>query len=135
MIIVHQENPDARKEFGECHIFKVCMGARYLGAYVRDNNSKRNWLRERTLACEKKIGTIRKLRGNIPIRVMPRWHTRYNHSGYFYNASHGARGVHSCETKCRTCFKYVVWLIGLEKFLYGIVLEHHISSIVSLDLF
>ena len=36
------------------------------------------------------------------------------------------------ETKCIKCSEYV---IGLNKVLYGLVLEHHKSWIVSLDLF
>ena len=43
--------------------------------------------------------------------------------------------VYSGETKCRTCYGYAVWYIGLDKVFYGLVLERHISRIVSLDLF
>ena len=44
-------------------------------------------------------------------------------------------GVYYGKTKCRMCSEYVIWYIGLEKFLYGIVLEHHNIWIASLDLF
>ena len=44
-----------------------------------------------------------------------------------------ATGETECvETKCIMCSEYV---IGLDKVLYGLVLEHHKSWIVSLDLF
>ena len=35
---------------------------------------------------------------------------------------------------CIMCSKYVFWYIGLDKVLYGIVLEHNISWIVSLNI-
>ena len=57
---MHLENIKAGKEFGACHGFKVCTGARYLGGYIWDNKSKINWLREPTLTWEKNISTIRK---------------------------------------------------------------------------
>ena len=41
----------------------------------------------------------------------------------------------SGETKCIMCSKYVLWWVELENFLYGIVLEHHNSCIMSLDIF
>ena len=46
--------------------FKVCTGARYLRGYIRDNKSKRNWLRERTLTWKNNIGMIRKTTGKYP---------------------------------------------------------------------
>ena len=66
ILIVHSENIDARKEFGARHEFKVCTGARYIGGYIGDGDSKRNWLRERTLMREKKIITISKTVGKYP---------------------------------------------------------------------
>ena len=42
------------------------MGARYLGGYIRENESKRNCLRERTLTWEKNINTISKNAGKYP---------------------------------------------------------------------
>ena len=59
VLIVHPENLEAGKVFGAHHGFKVCKGARYLGGYIGDNKSKRNWLRERTLMWKNNIGTIR----------------------------------------------------------------------------
>ena len=44
--------------FGRRHVFKVCTGARYLGGYIGDEKSKRDWLRDRTLTWEKNINTI-----------------------------------------------------------------------------
>ena len=54
------DNLDAGKEFGARHRFKVRMGARYLGGYIRDHESKSDWMRERTLMWEKNINTISK---------------------------------------------------------------------------
>ena len=45
--------------FGESHGFKVCTGARYLGGYIGDDESKQDCLRERTLIWEKNIGIIK----------------------------------------------------------------------------
>ena len=63
VLIVHSENINAGKVFGERHLFKVCTGARYLRGYIGDNESKRNWLKDRTLTWEKNIGTIIKTAG------------------------------------------------------------------------
>ena len=52
--------------FGARHGFRVCTGARYLGGYIGDDESKRNWLRERTLTWEKNIKTTRKTVGKHP---------------------------------------------------------------------
>ena len=48
-LIMHPENIKARNEFGARHGFKVCTGARYLGGYIGDDESKRDWLRERMM--------------------------------------------------------------------------------------
>ena len=42
------------------------MGSHYLRGYIRDDKSKRDWLRECTLTWEKKIRTIRKTAGKYP---------------------------------------------------------------------
>ena len=63
VLIANSDNLEAGKEFGTCHIFKVCMGTRYLGGYIRDDESKSNWLREGTLTREKNISTISKTAG------------------------------------------------------------------------
>ena len=42
VLIVRPENIEAGKVFGACHIFWVCMGARYLGGYIGDDKSKRD---------------------------------------------------------------------------------------------
>ena len=39
------------------------MGARYLGDYIGDNESKHDWLRELMLEWEKNINTISKTAG------------------------------------------------------------------------
>ena len=54
------------KEFEARQRFKVCMGALYLGGYIRDEESKHDYLRERTLTWEKNINTISKKLGKYP---------------------------------------------------------------------
>ena len=66
VLIVHPENPEAKKVFGVRHRFKVCTGARYLGNYIRDDRYKINWLRECTLMWDKNIGKIRKTTDKRP---------------------------------------------------------------------
>ena len=41
-------------------------GAHYHGGYIGDNESKHDWMRERTLSWEEKINTIRKTTGKYP---------------------------------------------------------------------
>ena len=83
--------------FGARQRFKVCTGARYLGGYIGDGESKRDWLREGTLTWEKNIGTISKTTRIIPRRVMPQWYVQYNHNGHFYNASPETQETRSRE--------------------------------------
>ena len=45
VLIVRPENIEARKVFGRCHGFKVFRGARYLGGYIGDEESKHDWSR------------------------------------------------------------------------------------------
>ena len=52
--------------FGARHRFRVCTGARYLGGYIGDDKSKRDWLRERTLTWERNINKISKSTGKYP---------------------------------------------------------------------
>ena len=44
---MHQENPKFGKLFGLRHLFKVLQGAHYLGGYIGDDDSKRDWMKER----------------------------------------------------------------------------------------
>ena len=48
VLIVHLNNPEAAKLFFLWHGFKLCMGAHYLGGYIKDEKSKREWLKKRT---------------------------------------------------------------------------------------
>ena len=63
VLIIYPDNIEAGKEFGAHHGFKVFTGARDLGFYIGDDESKSHWLRERTLTWEKTINTIRKTTG------------------------------------------------------------------------
>ena len=69
VLIVRPENLAAGKLFGRRHRFNVCTGARYLGGYIGDNNSKRGWLRECTLTWKNNINTIRKTAGGNPQEI------------------------------------------------------------------
>ena len=66
VLIVHLENLEDRKDFGAHHGFKVCTGACYLGGYIWDDESKIDWMRERTLTWDKNINTISKTAGKYP---------------------------------------------------------------------
>ena len=66
VLIVHSENLAAGNYFGRRYGFRVCMGARYLGGYIGNNESKRNLLRKCTLTWEKHINTISKTAGKYP---------------------------------------------------------------------
>ena len=48
------------------NVFRVCLGARYLGGTIGDDKSKRDWLRERTLMWEENISMISKTTGKYP---------------------------------------------------------------------
>ena len=58
VLIEHPENLEARKDFGARHGFKICVGAHCLGGYIGDDESKSDWLRERTLTWENNINTV-----------------------------------------------------------------------------
>ena len=66
VLIVRLEDIEAGKVFGSRHGFKLCTGARSLGSYIRDDKSKRDWLRERTLTWKDNISTISKTAGKYP---------------------------------------------------------------------
>ena len=66
VLIVHPENLEEGKVFGARHVFRVCTGACYLGYYIGDDESKRDWLRESTLTWEKNINKISKTMGKCP---------------------------------------------------------------------
>ena len=51
---------------GARHGFRVCTGAHYLGGYIGDDESKHDWLKERTLTWEKNINTISEIAGKYP---------------------------------------------------------------------
>ena len=66
VLFVHPVNLETGKEFGARQVFKVCTGALYPGSYIRDGESKSDWLRERTLTCEKNINKISETEGGYP---------------------------------------------------------------------
>ena len=66
VLIVRLENIEAGKVSGARHGFRVCMGARYIGGYIGDDESKCNWLIERTLMWERNINTISETAGKYP---------------------------------------------------------------------
>ena len=66
VLIVRPDNIEAVKVFGARHGFRLCTGARYLGSYIRDDDYKQDWLRERTLTWENYINTINKTAVKYP---------------------------------------------------------------------
>ena len=63
VLIVHPENTKAGKDFYKRHGLRVCTGTRYLRSYIKDDESKRYWIRDIILTCEKNVGMIIKTRG------------------------------------------------------------------------
>ena len=45
VLIVHPDIIKAGKRFGLRHGFKVCTSLHYLGDFIRDKNSRRDWLK------------------------------------------------------------------------------------------
>ena len=66
VLIVRLENLDTLKVFRARHGFRVCTGVRYLGVYIGDDDSKRDWLRECTLMWEKYVNTISEITWKYP---------------------------------------------------------------------
>ena len=63
---MHPDNLAAGKEFGLCQAFKVCTGVRYLGGFIGDDKSKREWQRYHTPKREKNICEITKTAKKYP---------------------------------------------------------------------
>ena len=61
VLIVYPNNLEDRTLLGLCHGFKVFTGARYLGIFIGDDESKRDCLQCITMKREKKISMIRKM--------------------------------------------------------------------------
>ena len=66
VLILRLDNLEDVKLFGARHVYKECTGARYMGGYNLDDNSKHYLLRDRTRTWEKNISTIRKIAGKYP---------------------------------------------------------------------
>ena len=63
---MHLYNIEAGNVFGLCHVFKVCMGAYYLGGFIGYGEFKSDWLEECTETWERNIHTISKTAGGNP---------------------------------------------------------------------
>ena len=63
---MHPENTEAVNRFGLSHGFKVCTSAHYLGIFIWDEDSKRDWLKKRIETWEKNIHTIIETAGKYP---------------------------------------------------------------------
>ena len=57
---MHLDNLEAGKRFGLVYGFKVCTCVHYPWGFIRDDESKRDWLEKCTETWERKIHTIRK---------------------------------------------------------------------------
>ena len=58
ILIVNLDNVEAGKLFGSSRGFKVCMGAHYLGGCIRDEESKRKWLKDWKEKWERNIHAV-----------------------------------------------------------------------------
>ena len=63
---MHPDNPGSRKSFGLRHGFKVCTGAHYIGGFIGDDESKRNWPKKCMETWERNIHKIKKTVGKYP---------------------------------------------------------------------
>ena len=71
VLIVHPDNLEAGKRFGLIRRFKVCAGLRYLGGFIRDEDSKHDWWKNIQRHGERTYPISEELRGNIPSKVTP----------------------------------------------------------------
>ena len=65
VLIVHPDNLKSGKMFGLSHGFKVRTCARYLGGFIRDSDSKRDWSKESTQTWERNIHNISETAGEM----------------------------------------------------------------------
>ena len=63
---MHPNNHKAEELLGQCHGFKVCMGAPFLGGYIEYEKSKDNWLKKKTEKWERDICEITKTAEKYP---------------------------------------------------------------------
>ena len=66
IMVVHPDNLEAGRLFGVSHGFKVCTGSHYIGGYIGDEESKRDWLKDRTDKWEINIRAVTKTAGKYP---------------------------------------------------------------------
>ena len=66
ILAVHPDNLEARKRFGLSYGFKVCTGARYIGGFIKDDESKHEWLKVRMSKWKRSICKISKTAGRNP---------------------------------------------------------------------
>ena len=62
-MIIHPDNIKSVKRFVLHHGFKVFTGMCYLGGFIGDDESKRDWIKVCTLIWEHNIYTISKMAG------------------------------------------------------------------------
>ena len=63
---MHPDNFEAVQMFSLCHGFKIFTGARYLVSFIRDDESKSDWLLDCMLKWENNIITISKTAEKYP---------------------------------------------------------------------
>ena len=66
VLMMHPDNPKSGKLFSLCHGFKVCTSTRYLGNFIRNDNSKCYWLEDFTKKWEQNITKIIKTAVKYP---------------------------------------------------------------------
>ena len=55
ILIMHLDNLETGKQFGLRHGFKVCTVACYIGGFIGNKESKRDWLKDHTATRENDI--------------------------------------------------------------------------------
>ena len=68
-MVMHPNNLAAGKGFGLHHGFKVCKTANYLGVFIEDDASKRDYLKYRTSKWDKYMLTMTKTAGKYPQEI------------------------------------------------------------------
>ena len=66
ILIGHPDNLESGKTFGLSHEFKVCTGARYLGGFIREDESKHDWMKNCMETWERNIHMTRETVGKYP---------------------------------------------------------------------
>ena len=70
------DNLESRKFFGLIHGFKVCTGARYLGTFIGDDDSKYEWLKYVRQHESRTFARSAKQQGETVNKFTPQWYMK-----------------------------------------------------------